>query len=124
MRRPAFLFLSMCLAPVVLAAQQPTPPPPPAPAGHDSLQGAVQRIDAGRRTLDVTTGVGFALRVVQLEVPMGVPVVDKEKDAPIPLRELKPGDVIRVLFGVRSGRDVAYTIERLGRMETGPDATP
>lgn len=123
MRRPALPFISLCLAPFVLAAQQPTPPPRPV-APHDSIQGAVQRVDAGRRTLDVTTGVGFALRVVQLQVPMSVPVVDKEKDAPIPLRELKPGDVIRVLFGVRSGRDVAYTIERLGRMETGPDATP
>ena len=121
MRRSALLCISLCLAPLVLAAQQtrPTPVPP-----HDSVQGAVRVVDLSSRTLEVTTGVGFALRVVRLAVPAGIPVTDEAKDAPIPLSTLKPGDIVRVLFGGRPARYIAYSIERVGRMETGPDATP
>lgn len=126
MRRPALLFISLCLAPLVLAAQQTTPPPapPPAPVPHDSVQGAVRVVELSSRTLEVTTGVGFALRIVRLAVPAGVPVTDEAKDAPIPLSTLKPGDIVRVLFGGPPARYIAYSIERVGRMETGPDATP
>ena len=121
MRRSALLCISLCLAPLVLAAQQTTPTPVPP---HDSVQGAVRVVDLSSRTLEVTTGVGFALRVVRLAVPAGIPVTDEAKDAPIPLSTLKPGDIVRVLFGGRPARYVAYSIERVGRMETGPDATP
>jgi hypothetical protein len=131
MQRFAFLSFVVLLAPVSLAAQQTTPPAPAAPAApaavpHDSVRGAVRLVDLRSRTLEVITGVGFALRVVRLAVPVGVPVKDRAEAAAIALAELKPGDIVRVLFGGRGGptRYVAYTIERVGRMETGPDARP
>jgi len=126
MQRPALLSFALLLVPLALAAQQPTAPAAAAtPATpHDSVQGAVRVVDLSSRTLEVTTGVGFALRVVRLAVPAGVPVTDEAKDAPIPLSTLQPGDIVRVLFGGRPARYIAYSIERVGRMETGPDATP
>ena len=126
MQRSALLSFVVLLAPFSLAAQQTTPPAPATAAPHDSVRGAVRLVDVRSRTLEVTTGVGFALRVVRLAVPVGVPVKDRGEDAAIPLAELKPGDIVRVSFGGRGGptRYVAYTIERVGRMETGPDRTP
>jgi len=118
MQRPVLLAVALLLAPLALTAQQPSGAP------HDSLRGAVRVVDARNRTLEVTTGVGLALRVVQLAVPPGVPVTDRGHTEPMSLGELKPGDVIRVSFGVRVGRDIAYSIERLGRMEAGGETAP
>ena len=91
---------------------------------HDSVRGAVRAVDVRARTLEVTTGVGFALRVVRLQVPAGVPITNQQRGQrePIRLGELKPGDVIRASFGGRPTGFVAYTIERLGRMNAGVDA--
>ncbi len=44
--------------------------------------------------------------------------------APLKLAELKPGDVIRVAFGGRPTGFVAYTIERVGRMDVGVEHAP
>lgn len=107
--------LSLLFAPLTLAAQQATAP-------HDSVRGAIRVVDVRARTLQVTSGVGFALRVVQLQVPTGVPITDREgtQPEPIGLAALKPGDVIRATFGARPTGFVAYTIERVGRMESTP----
>src|SRR2546427_7836900 len=43
--------------------------------------------------------------------------------SPIKLAELKPGDVIRAAFGGRPTGFVAYTIERVGRMERSEEHT-
>ena len=80
--------------------------------------------DARRPAVEVpreVTGVGLALRVVRLQVPAAVPITDRKGalGAPINLAKLKPGDVIRVSFGSRPTGLVAYTIERVGRMEVG-----
>jgi hypothetical protein len=114
MHRVTWLSLASLVVPVVLAAQQPTAP-------HDSVRGAIRAVDTRARTLEVTTGVGLALRVVRLQVPAAVPITDQKgaQSAPINLAALKPGDVIRVSFGSRPTGFVAYTIERLGRMEAG-----
>lgn len=125
MDRLPLLSLVLLIAPVALAAQQPTAPPPPA-APHDTVRGAIRAVDVRARTLEVTTGVGFALRVVRLQVPAGVPITDRDEGQPEPigLAALKPGDVIRASFGSRPTGFVAYTIERVGRMETGVESTP
>jgi len=90
-------------------------------------------VDVRARTLDVTTGVGYALRVVRLQVPASVPITDKKgggrggrggQGETIKLAELKPGDVIRAAFGGRPTGFVAYTIERVGRMEAGVESKP
>jgi len=114
MHRVTWLSLASLVVPVVLAAQQPTAP-------HDSVRGAIRAVDTRARTLEVTTGVGLALRVVRLQVPAAVPITDQNgaQSAPINLAALKPGDVIRVSFGSRPTGFVAYTIERLGRMAAG-----
>jgi hypothetical protein len=114
------LMLVLCLvAPLTLAAQQP-------PAPHDSVRGAIRAVDMRARSLEVTTGVGFALRVVRISVPAGVPITDRRDAQPklIGLAALKPGDVVRAVFGGKPTGFVAYTIERVGRMESGVETTP
>jgi len=112
MPRVRLISFLLCCAPFSLPAQQPTTP-------HDSVRGAIRTVDVRTRTLEVTTGVGFALRVVRLQVPAGVPITDHQSAQPqlIGLGALQAGDVIRVAFGGRATGFVAYTIERVGRME-------
>ena len=119
MRRVTLVSLAALVAPLALAAQQPTTP-------HDSVRGAIRAVDMRARTLEVTTGVGYALRVVRLQVPASVPITDRKagQGEPIKLAELKPGDVIRASFGGRATGFVAYTIERVGRMEAGVEPSP
>jgi len=116
MRRITLLSLGSFFIPFAVAAQQVAPTAP-----HDSVRGAIRAVDTRARTLEVTTGVGLALRVVRLQVPAAVPITDQNgaQSAPINLAALKPGDVIRVSFGSRPTGFVAYTIERVGRMEAG-----
>lgn len=124
MHRSTVFSLALLVAPVALGAQQPTTPPAVSP--HDTVRGAISAVDVRARTLEVTTGVGFALRIVRLEVPAGVPITDREDAEPerIALGELRRGDVVRAVFGAGPKAFVAYTIERVGRMETGVDSTP
>jgi hypothetical protein len=119
MHRVTLLSLAALVAPLVLAAQQSTVP-------HDSVRGAIRAVNVRARTLEVTTGVGFALRVVRLQVPSSVPITDRQggQREPINLSALKPGDVIRAVFGGRPTGFVAYAIERVGRMESGVESTP
>lgn len=116
MYRITLFSLVLSVSSLPLAAQQPTAAP------HDSVRGAIRAVDVGARTLEVTAGVGLALRIVQLQVPAGVPITDREGTQPesIGLAALKPGDVVRATFGSRPTGLVAYTIERLGRMESTP----
>lgn len=119
MQRLSLLSLALLVAPIGLAAQQTTAP-------HDSVRGAIRAVDVRTRTLEITTGVGLAVRIVTLQVPAGVPITDREDGQPelIGLGALKRGDVVRARFGGGSTGLVAYTIERVGRMETGVDPTP
>ncbi len=122
MHRVTLLSLASFIAPLALAAQEPTAPPAATPTvPHDSVRGAIRAVDVRAHTLEVTTGVGLALRVVRLQVPAAVPITDRHggQGAPIKLAALKPGDVIRVSFGGRQTGFVAYRIERVGRMDAG-----
>ncbi len=126
MHRLTAVSLVVCFAPFALAAQQPTAVPSRPTAPHDSVRGAVSAVDVQARTLDVTTGVGFAIRIVRLQVPADVPITDRGRGQRAPMRfvELKPGDVVRAAFGNRPTGLVAYAIERVGRMVTGVDSRP
>jgi hypothetical protein len=119
MHRVTLLLFAAVVAPPALVAQQPVVP-------HDSVKGAIRAVDVRARTLEVTTGVGFALRVVRLQVPPSVPITDRQaaQGEPIKLGELKPGDVVRAVFGGRPKGFVAYTIERVGRMDAGVESSP
>ena len=130
MPRITLLTLAALVAPFALSGQQLTAPPAPATTSpHDSVHGAIHAVDVGARTLDVKTGVGFALRIVRLQVPVDVPITDRAdgggaQPARIGLNALKPGDVIRATFGSRPTGLVAYVIQRVGRMDTGVGSTP
>jgi hypothetical protein len=119
MYRTALLASTLLVAPCTTRAQQPTVP-------HDSVRGAIRAVDARARTVEVTTGVGYALRVVRLQVPAGVPITDRQNAQPalIALADLKLGDVVQARFGGQAAPFVAYTIDRLGRMATGVERTP
>jgi hypothetical protein len=105
MRSLPFL-LAFVLTAAPAAAQQ---------SPHDSVQGAVRVVDVRARTIEVTTSVGMALRVVRLRVPPQTRIT--AGGAPLAFAQLKPGDIIRVSFGSRPSGSVAYAIERVGRME-------
>ena len=126
MHRLTALSLAVCFAAFALAAQHPSAPPSRPTAPHDSVRGAVSAVDVQARTLDVTTGVGFAIRVVRLQVPADVPITDRGRGQRESMRlvELKAGDIVRAAFGSRPTGLVAYAIERVGRMATGVDSTP
>ncbi|HTI05233.1 MAG TPA: hypothetical protein VL549_07955 [Gemmatimonadales bacterium] len=127
MHRIMLTSLTLLVSSRALAAQQPSAPAAARPAApHDSVRGAVRAVDLRARTLEVTTGVGFALRVVKLQVPADVPITDRQvgQRGTLRLAELKPGDVVRATFGGRQTGFVAYVIERVGRMDRGVEATP
>lgn len=102
--------------PIAATAQQSAP-------AH-SVQGAVRMVDVRGRALEVTTGVGLALRVVRLQVPADMRVT--AAGVALPLSQLAPGDIVRVSYGAQpvGGGYLAYTIERVGRMATGLEGTP
>lgn len=116
MHRIKLLALVLAFASPSLTAQQSTTTP------HDSVRGAIRTVDVSARTVEVAAGVGLALTVLRLRVPAGVPVTHREGGQPatIGLAALKPGDLIRATFGAGPGGLVAYTIERVGRMESTP----
>jgi hypothetical protein len=92
------------------------------PAQH-TLQGAVRVVDVPGRAIEVTTGVGLALRVMRLQIPTETRVSAAGAEGVLPLGQLRPGDIVRVSYGAARGGQgyVAYTIERVGRMATGPE---
>jgi len=125
MYRTALLFVALVVSPCAatrLPAQQPNQPVVP----HDSVRGAVKTIDVHARTVEITTGVGYAMRVVRLQVPASAPITDHQKAQAdtIGLSALKLGDVVRARFGGHAAPFVAYTIERLGTMTAGVDSIP
>ena len=88
----------------------------------DTVVAAVQRVNARARTIDLTTGVGLALRIVRLQVPTETPIT--AGGAALRFDLIVPGDVLRVSFGARQTGYVAYTIERIGHMSSGREPTP
>jgi hypothetical protein len=88
----------------------------------DTVVAAVQRVNPRTRTIDLTSGVGLALRVVRLQVPAETPITAGGHALRFDL--IVPGDVLRVSFGARQTGYVAYTIERIGHMSTGREPTP
>jgi hypothetical protein len=108
-----FSYLVLCTAFRPAAAQQ---------APHDSLRGAVRVVNVRGRAVEVTTGVGHALRVVRLQIAPDTRLT--AEGAALALAQLQPGDIVRVSYGARPSGYVAYTIERLGRMSTGLERAP
>lgn len=113
------MFRSLSLVVLIAAAASPHLRAQQTTLPHDRVRGAVRSVDTRTRTLEVITGVGYALRLVRLDVPADVPITAAGV-ATLTLGDLKPGDVVAVSFGSRTGKSLAYSIQRVGRMETGP----
>jgi hypothetical protein len=94
-------------APTAAAGQQ-------VPPTTHRVQGTVHMVDVRGGALEVTTGVGMALRVVRLQVPAALRVT--ASGTPLPFARLQAGDIVLVSYGSRPGGNVAYTIERLERI--------
>jgi hypothetical protein len=94
------------------APPSPSPPAPsPAPLGATTLTATVQSIDAQAGTLEVVTGVGYALRVVKLSWK-AAPTV-KAAASGAGLSQVKPGDLVRVQYAKTTQGNVLSTIELL-----------
>jgi hypothetical protein len=113
----SFLFLVVPPLAARAAAQQ---------APHDSITGAVRTVDLAGRVVEVTAGVGMALRVVRLQVPADTRITAGRgsQGAAMALALLRPGDLVFVSFGSRPTGLVAYSIARVGTMTTGPERAP
>ena len=113
-RASFFYYAALCAAVPFRAKAEPIP--------ADSLRGAVHAVDLRAKTVDITTGVGMALRVVRLQVVADTRIT--EAGAPLALALLLPGDIVRVSWGARANGIVAYTIERVGRLNAAPAGGP
>ncbi len=111
-RAPLFtLYFSMFLSGAASAAPPSPAPTPTAPLPSATLTATVRSVDAQARTLQVVTGVGYALRVVKIswkEAPMV-----KAATAGGGMSQLKQGDLVRVEYAKAPEGNVVMSIELL-----------
>jgi len=98
------------------AAQAPSSPSTAGAAAED-LTASVYSVDADGRHLEVLTGVGHALRVVAMEVEPSCEI--KVEAAPALLRELKPGQIVRIRYRKTDGNKAAQAIETVSKKAEG-----
>ncbi len=92
----------------------PPAPPAPQPAAPYTYQGTVHSVQAKTGTLELITGVGHALRLVQMRVPTGLRVAGTAAGgATVGVRGVKPGDVVRIVCHRAGGSLVADKVEKL-----------
>jgi hypothetical protein len=109
-------FLAFLSGPASAAPPSPTATPaatptPVATASSATLTATVQSVDTQARTLQVVTGVGYALRVVKLSWKEAPAL--KTAAAGAGLAQLKPGDLVRVEYAKGPEGNVVKTIEVL-----------
>ena len=85
----------------------------PQPAVPYTYQGTVHSVQVKTGTLELITGVGHALRLVQMRVPTGLQVAGTAGGASLGVRGVKPGDVVRVVCHRAGGSLVADKVEKL-----------
>ena len=107
----AFLSGAASAAPPSPAAS-PAAATPPAAAPSATLTATVQSVDAQTRTLQVVTGVGYALRVVKLSWKATSPTV-KTAAPGASMDQVKAGDLVRVEYAKEPEGNVVRTIEIL-----------
>ena len=86
---------------------------PAAPLPSATLTATVQSVDAQARTLQVVTGVGYALRVVKLSWKEAPTV--KAAATGAGMAQLKPGELVRIEYARAPEGNVVKTIEILPR---------
>jgi len=84
------------------------------PAAAYTYQGTVHSVQPKTGTLELVTGVGLALRLVQMRVPTGLRVAGTAAGAAsVGVRAVKAGDVVRVVCHRAGGSLVADKVEKL-----------
>src|SRR2546422_5014954 len=111
MKRGAVFAITGVLASSLAGVAQHAAPQPAAPYTY---QGIVHSVQAKTGTLELITGVGHALRLVQMHVPTGLRVASPAAGgASLGVRGVKPGDVVRVVCHRAGGSLVADRVEKL-----------
>ena len=86
----------------------------PQPAALYTYQGTVHSMQAKTGTLELITGVGHALRLVQMRVPTGLRMAGTATGAAsVRVSGVKPGNVVRVVCHRAGGSLVADKVEKL-----------
>ena len=106
---------------LLLATTRPAPAPPPSTAAFTTYIGTVRTIQPNK-SLDLLTGVGYALRVIRIGV---VPATETMRaGVVIRFADLAPGDLVRAECHLTDEGLVADRIEKLAREGTGPETRP
>src|SRR2546422_11748209 len=114
MKRGAVFAITGVLAGSLAGVAQHAAPPAPQPAAPYTYQGTVHSVRAKTGTLELITGGGHALRLVQMRVPTGLRVASTSAGgASLGVRGVKPGDVVRVVCHRAGGSLVADRVEKL-----------
>lgn len=109
-------------APTAPAATDPHPLTGPAAftAQQDTLVGTVRAVDYDTNTVEVLTGVGFAIRVEHVRVQPDVPVSIEGRE--VPLADLRRGQIVRVVYRETADGKVAASLEVVARPDAGGGA--
>ena len=82
------------------------------------MTGTVRSVDLEHRTLDLVTGVGYALRIQRIEIPAGMTVKGAGKGGP--LSSVTDGCIVRVGCRHAAAGMVASTLELIERPGSAP----
>jgi hypothetical protein len=118
-RRQWLASLTMALA--VAAYLEGSPSLAVEPKGAAEMRpvtGTVRAVDLEHRTLDLVTGVGYALRIERVEIPAGVTVKGAGKGAT--LSSVTDGCIVRVGCHHATAGMVASTLELIERPSPAP----
>src|SRR3989475_10606566 len=114
MKRGAVFAITGVLAGSLAGVGQHAAPPAHQPAAAYTYQGTVHSVQPKTGTLELVTGVGLALRLVQMRVPTGLRVAGTAAGAAsVGVRAVKAGDVVRVVCHRAGGRPRADQVEKL-----------
>lgn len=119
-RRQWLASLAMALAVVAYLEGSPSLAADPKGAAEmRPVTGTVRAVDLEHRTLDLVTGVGYALRIERIEIPAGVTVKSAGKGAP--LSSVTEGCIVRLGCHHAAARVVASTLELIDRPSPAPN---
>ncbi len=113
--------LQLLVLAAALATTDSVPSAAAQPAGADHLErmtATVRAVDLEHRSLDLVTGVGYALRIRRVEAPAGLTVDDR--GARLPLAAVTAGCIVRVECHRSAAGMVASTLELLERPAQAP----
>lgn len=93
--------------------------PPSAPYTY---QGTVQEVQSKTASLDLVTGVGYALRLVHIRTVASTHM--ESAGATLALADIKPGDIVRAVCRMADTALVADSIQKLASAGAAPAVKP